>query len=290
MVASDTLVGVIGAGILLVALAGVFVFESRDTSVNKDFAVAETAVAAKDPSSVVITPGGGTRPQPGVCLPQPTPCTDQSITLKLTLGNLPIVDAASKGTYVASVTGAGKTAIVFGPLVAAGDDFKIDQAKNNPDLSGYTTVVVSYETTATPSAPSDVHVFEKAFTATGTSDLKGTFAAKMTAGTAKATLRDTDAGVQVDVTASGLANHTGFVYRVWLHTDGQDVGYAMVGTLTAGNTTLSGSAGGKAADYDHVMITVEPSGFAPAKTAAATGGPNAFVAALKGATIPNAPR
>lgn len=277
MVASDTLVGLIGAGVLLVALAGVFVFESRDTSVTKTLALA--GHEATPSGSIKITLGTGQQlPPPVGCVPANT-CSNGA-DLDLTLKGLTAV-RGDKANYVAMLTGAGKDALVFGPLAASGGDYKASGHKDN--VQGYDKLVVSYETDAAPKQPSHLVVYEKPVN-TGTAGeqkLDNKFTFSLTGGSGTAKFNDAENGLQVDVTLRGLENHSGYQYRVWVHDEqGGTAGYRFVGnmTLAGQDATLSRGVDGSTAKYEHVFVTLEPAIEPTPTVAGAVGGPIVFVA------------
>jgi hypothetical protein len=286
MVASDTLVGLVGAGILLVALVGVFVFESKETATEKSLAAigpdveATTAKLDYDPSS------GVTNPITNQCIGT---CTPQRVKLTLTLESAPTLPGSTL-KYAAFLTG-GTQPLFLGVLAKDQNAYKIAMMQGKDAQPGSNRLVVSLEKTANPTMPSEIVVFDKSFSqpaATADQDVNipGKYPAQLAPGAGESKLRETDQGLQVDVTLTGAKNYSsaGYAYRVWLHDSGANtLGYTFVGNLTAsGNqSTLSVVVAGAQLDsFEHVFITIEPTDASTPRAATEAGGPTLYTATL----------
>jgi len=294
MVASDTLVGLVGAGILLVALAGVFVFESKQTSTTKDVVAVTYNEETKQSTLTYTAPSGVVNPLTGGCAVQGQ-CQPAKVKVAVSLENAPELPGPSGLYYVASLK-EGAKALVLGSLTFNNGKYTLNSDDKTVD-SSYTSFLVSLERTKTPATPSALVVFTKAVTvgttAGSNADLNQKAALDWGQGSAEARLAETDQGLQVDLTFKGAKNYTsaGYVYRAWLHDAQQSIGYVFLGNLTnSESSTLSVVASGSIDTYEHLFVTLEPKDSPTPMRAATAGGPVLFSAKVAPEEVSPLPR
>jgi len=116
MVASDTVVGLVGAGILLVALVGVFVYESQQGGGGSgDLQGGVYEVTSNGSAQNRAGTGTQTGPPANTCVPPAgsQTCTTPQTSVDLTLDGLPDPRDAkyvvfADGTFVTALTKSGK--------------------------------------------------------------------------------------------------------------------------------------------------------------------------------------
>lgn len=235
MVASDTVVGLVGAGILLIALVGVFIVESGGGPATGELEAASFSLQSA--GSYASSASGGTTP-PQVCALNPAApgCTGPSTEVHLTLSGLPKI---GNSYYVAFLTGGGNPAELLGQLTESGTDHKLD-AESAEDTTGFTELIVTVEATATPTAPNTaLTVYQKAISG-GTADLAGTANSNATMGQGEVRLNQAGGGVQVSATLEDVANMTGVTYRAWfVEGDMANATYSFVGNFTFGGSNAT---------------------------------------------------
>ena len=282
MVASDTVVGLVGAGILLVALVGVFIVESRTTSTNTDLEANsyETKVSGDVWSNRQT---GTVNPANGACV-APL-CAPARTSANLTLDDAPTL--GSRAFYVAFLTKAGGSdPYLLGKLDASGASYKINLAPNAQDRQAWESVLITLENSATPTTPSDravVAVKYGPITGDGEANDKkpvagnGTFS--LASGTAKSSLRVSGGSLTGDVSLAGATNHSGFGYRLWFRSNTtQGINYTFAGNLSgdATKTSLSVNVQGTFDDFDQMLVTLEAVDEPTTGPAIRPGGPTVF--------------
>ncbi len=277
MVASDTVVGLVGAGILLVALVGVFVYESRQGGLETP-ELMDAEYASARTGSVSSTAGTGTpAPVTGAC--QAPACTLPSTNVQLEFTNLPDPGGLK---YVVFLTG-GSSAYNAGPLGKSGEKWtlgKTDQT-NNADKN---TVVVSLEKSASATSPGF------ALFSFPTSGVAGTSTFKFLGETGNHTISLTPSGNMLNVSAmiDDVPDKSGYEYHGWLKTEtANGVNFTHVGKFghPAGadehamgkeDLVLAMNVNGTSADYTEFWVTIEATGAMPGD---APGGPAVITAA-----------
>ena len=263
MVASDTVVGLVGAGILLVALVGVFVYESRQGGIESP-GLNDADYMLTGKGSVETTAQQGEAPQ-GNCVPQ-LMCTPASTVVNVEITGLPQVGSLK---YVVFLTG-GSGSYNAGVLAPSGEKWTL--SKTDPvDQSARTTVVISLEKSATATSPGfPIITFPKgAVPANPTDNWLGE--------TGNHTLSLTPSGSMLNVSATidDVPDKNGYEYHGWLKTETDDgVSYTHVGKFghPAGvdehamgmeDLVLAMNVNGTANDYNEFWVTIEPTGTAP---------------------------
>lgn len=276
MVASDTVVGLVGAGILLVALVGVFVYESRQGGI--DDAELENAVYSVDRTGTVTTSAGTSAPG-GTGCPAGSPtqlCTPPSTSVQLEFTNLPNPGGLK---YVVFLTGGGSpyNAGALGPSGEKWTLSKTDQSDN----SNKNTVVVSLEKSATATSPGfTIFSFP-------TSGVKGTSTVNILGETGNHTISLSPSGNQLKVSAmiDDVPDKSGYEYHGWLKTEtANGVNWTHVGKFEhpAGEDShamgkedlvLAKNVNGTSSDFNEFWVTLEPTGITISTEAPKPGGP-----------------
>lgn len=286
MVASDTVVGLVGAGILLVALVGVFVYESRQGGLETpELTDAEYSSVRKGS----FTSSEGTSPPgPGGMAPCPAGsptqvCSPPSTAFSIELTNLP--DPGSL-KYVVFLTG-GDGPYNAGPLGKSGEKWTLGKT-DQVDNTDKTTVVISLEKSATATSPGfPIMTFPTAATMTGTSVVK------ILGETGNHTISLTPSGNMLNVSAmiDDVPDKSGYEYHGWLKTEtANGVNFTHVGKFghPAGedehamgkeDLVLAMNVNGTSADYNEFWVTIEPTGTVVDMNTAKPGGPAVITAA-----------
>jgi hypothetical protein len=283
MVASDTLVGLIGAGILLVALGGVFLFESQQVSASRDLEASSYNVQATR-GDVDVRQGGTMVPNVG-CVP-PGSCPLR-VWANVTLTNMPLIPSNASLHYVAWLT-TGSNHLVMGQLAHADGEYRLDSGAKNRQAA-YNRFLVTLETSAQPSTPSSITLYTKDVdtSSTGRKDVKGSHTAQVASGQGNVRLAEIDSSLRVTVELRGAENRTGLSYRVWLHDPLAAQGYRFAGNLTTDGDAVNGTAvftvsGVRLGTWEHAFVTLEPSSAVPSREpASAPGGVIAFAATFR---------
>lgn len=299
MVASDTVVGLVGAGILLVALVGVFVIESRDTSTDQTLKAAVFSVEAAAESQIHAVSATGVRnPVTNECTTAPLPglpavsCSVAFTKLVLKLNGLPAVGGGA--TYWAFLTNSTSptSRLAFGALQGAGGAYSIEKNESSgparDTCGGYDTLVVTLESVANASEPRGPNVLTKKYgppSSCATAPpvgLGGTYQFQPTGGSCGASFNEVGGSLQVEVKVEGVTNHTGFHYAAWLWKNATGgASYEFLGNLTGTGatfnaTTTGGVAGAQSEDFDAILVTLEPDGAATTGAGVQPSGPVAF--------------
>lgn len=277
MVASDTIVGLVGAGILIVALVGVFVYESG--AGGKDFTATLANPAFTEQGTVKLQKAAGTSvPNPinnqPVCLEQ-AGCRLDETTVRCNFDGLPRVDTLFYVGYLFK-SGDG-TAKRLNELKANGTKYSLEYTMAE-DSTAFNTLVVSLETSAQAAKPTPTAVLYSKPVREGPNDCGGGTPTNLGAGTHKLTLDDASGNTAATVTFDGLTNQTGLEYRAWLQrADGTYKHLANYTGFTGAtlNGSVSGGASGKIGDFNLFVVTLEkpgaavdkPHGFGPLFTA-----------------------
>lgn len=256
MIASDTVVGLVGAAILLSALIGVFVYESGE--VGSDFSVtvfepswAGSGSATLTKRTYVVAPPT----DPGQC--QPPVCTEASTQVSFETSSLPQV---SNLFYVAFLTKADG-ALNLGSLISSSGKYSLSPPyRSSQDQTSMNMFVVSLEKSATAVRPG-MMIYHKPVT-TGNTDLAGGMPMTLGTGTHQLHLDDTSGNIQATITVAGLTNYTGFEYRAFLLGNNGTFDYLQSYTDSALGTnplagTVTGGAAGRIRDYHQFLVTLE---------------------------------
>jgi hypothetical protein len=264
MVASDTVVGLVGAGILLVALVGVFVYESQqgqgsDAELkNANYVVSSTGTTYQN-----VQGTGQQVPQANQCVNNPPtqPCTVQGAQVEVKLTGLP-----SPGNlhYVVFIDGSPDTRAV-GEATASGQTYAIGSKKVNGNFGANPKLSVCLESSGSATSCT----WKIASYAVSGSTVAPTADAMFISGSGNHTVSFTASGSNTNVNArlDNLQNKTGYTYRGWMVKD-TDSGrnYTFVGNFTpdAGSTgnemdgSITGSFAGKRLDFNRFIVTIEP--------------------------------
>lgn len=268
MVASDTVVGLVGAGILLIALAGVFIVESQDTATDVDLQEVRMDLGVGGNLTLQSAQGEYQTLPTGqrVCTP-PGPCRDALTDL-----NAALVGPGSVAPQVFFVAWLmmGESGARLGEFQLSDEEWTCCAPLDEDHLDA-DEFRITLETSATPTAPSAIVIYMTAIDAGAADkadlDVAGTVPGfTFASGDASASVTAVSAGLQVDVTLNDAQNHTGFQYRVWLGPAANTTGgssWRFVGYLNGtGEETIDASlqesvAGANAETYDFLYITLE---------------------------------
>lgn len=256
MVASDTVVGLVGAGVLLVALVGVFIYESQAVEGGSAEFKNVTAQATGE-GTVTVTRGGTPGPVGNTCIPTPTPCT-LATTFEFKVRGLP---TTSSPVYVGYLkNGTAWESLGRGQCTPTECAFT---KRNAPgDKSGLGPFVVGLERGEGVPAPTyplaEFKVENRALSGTATIDFLGK--------TGEHSLVFNSLGSDSEVsTVLRTVPNKGLSYHGWiLKQDGAKVNYTHLGAFAADNpngTSYNASltktiAGGKG-DYLGIIVTLE---------------------------------
>lgn len=276
MVASDTVVGLVGAGVLLVALVGVFVYESSAVE-GGTAELTNFSGTATGSGKVDYTAATGTRPdptRPDVCIPPSPqqPCAKAQTGFDFTVKGLPIPRGLS---YVGFVPD-GTSYIVIGKGSCTATDCKFVKPKSDMDKGSVTKFIVSLER---GDAASPTYIITEF--AIANREISGTQPINFLGETGTHALSFNSLGSDSEVSAV-LRNvpNKGFVYHGWMvKVNGTSVDYRYVGAFGANNgttynATLRGEIAGGKADYLGFVVTLEADG----KARTMPGGPEIITA------------
>ena len=255
MVASDTMVGIIGAVVLTAALIGVFAYE----------ATSETGTTATLKPITHSVTGSGTlsyteAEEAPNCVPAPpvVECAPESTTVTFTAKGLPNIGSAMH--YAGFLSGASGSPVFLGVLKASGSDYSLPSTTKDGDhRTG--AFVVSLETSATPTSPS-LTLFETNITGNSFSgEAQVSLAPNKDQ---ELHINDRIGAADVSGELVNLPRYEGYVYRVWLHDNTTDGKFALLANVTMPesgalfNATLDArvteSTEGR---WDHMMIYLE---------------------------------
>lgn len=291
MVTSDTVVGLVGAGVLLVALVGVFVYESQAGKAETGDLQNAMYNAVASGRVVLVAPQGMTNAQTGQCVPPTgqTMCTPARTEVNLEVTGLPTV---TNVYYVAFLENPGATTgryFTVGKLDASGNKYAISKTTTDNNAQR-TRLIVSLESTQTPSEPRLAFITKDGLTSgAGGNTVDETRSVTFMGAAANHTLefRPGSGGTNVTATLNDVPLRTGLEYRGWLVTENETgLFYTFVGNFTydrgllGGNTTTNGTITGDVPglknDYNRFVVTLESS--SAAFNSARPGGPGVAVA------------
>ena len=251
MVASDTVVGLVGAGILLVALVGVFVYESGQGGGGPtDLKPGTYEFTASGKAS--NRAASGTRvPMSQTCAPGQT-CVDPQTSVDLTLKGLPDPRGAR---YVLYADG-----VLMGALEKKGaDNYTTNGVKELPNQQK-TSITVYLEPSGTQATPSGPKVFEKTGITTTESTITGN--GTFTIFSSGATLAVSYAnGNNITVTLNGATTYNNFVYRAWMVKEdaaGKTFTHIENGTMETGAIKIQGTVPQSVGSYTYLLVTLDP--------------------------------
>lgn len=291
MVSSDTVVGLVGAGVLLVALVGVFVYESQAGKAETGDLQNALYNAVATGRVVEVAPQGTTDPQTGQCVPSPpqTMCTPARTEVNLEVTGLPTI---TNVYYVVFLENPGATTgryYTVGKMDASGNKYAISKttADNNAQRS---RLIVSLETTQAPTEPRLAFITKDGLTqGTAGNSVQETRSVNFMGAAANHTLefRTASGGTNLTASLNDVPLRSGMEYRGWLVTENETgLFYTFVGNFTydrgllGGNTTtdgtISGVVPGLKNDYNRFMVTLEST--SAAFNATRPGGPGVAVA------------
>lgn len=156
MAAKHLVVGVAGALIILLAVAGLMEIDGRAGPYEKPLQPAEVTLAV-DGQYQATGPQGSTGPG-GVCIPD-TPgggCAPARLEVELHLAGL--APMAPEAHYVAFLTGSGLSPIALGTLSHEDDGHTLD-AQEERDAREYETLVVALHKDAAAATPGPLRVY-----------------------------------------------------------------------------------------------------------------------------------
>lgn len=284
MVASDTLVGLVGAGVLLVALVGVFVYESQ--AVEGGTADLKNAVdTATATGKVNYDPATGQRPNPTLpCVPPPgeAACKEAQTGFDFTVAGLPPARGLLYMGYVLD----GANHIVVGKGQCTPTECKFTKPKSTLDKGGVTKLIISLERSEAPSPTyvlAEFPISNREASGTATINFLGT------TGDHRLSFNSLGSDSEVSAVLKNVPNK-GYIYHGWMMKQvGAQVNYTYVGVFGADNgnassynATLRANIPGGKADYLGFFVTFEQ-GDAAKK---APGGPNVIEALYGVASSP----
>lgn len=268
MVASDTVVGLVGAGILLVALVGVFIIESKEPASTgmkelADSGVALTATGSfvSDPKETPVNPARPDVCPPDNAVPPSTFCSPANTNITLTVTGLPALPEG--GAYAAFfVNGADQKSLGV-PHQMNGYMWAFSEEK---EYIGASEIYVSFANAGAP----PLRVLSGPITE-GPISLTATLDLPISGKNATFTLTEVDGSLQGSVSVSEYHNYTGWHYVAWATEKGNASHYEHLGDLTSTgaaayddyadtlNATVEfGLSGHKIADLMDMLITLEP--------------------------------
>lgn len=278
MVASDTVVGLVGAGILLVALVGVFLYESGEIGTDLDVTAFTPSLAVDSNSKTVLkaqtgqailNPLGGSNCTPPACTPPRTEAYFNATGLPA-MTDLLYVGWLSTGTAHANLGALTYT--------QAQNRHSLSYVRSE-DRTSMNQFLVSLEKGASATQPSLAVYSKPVKTNPDTTVLTDGSLAALGGGTHRVHVDDSTGNVQATVTYEGLANYTqvGFQYRAWLKkADGTYDHLANYTDFPAAE--VAGGAPGTVQDWAEFVVTLEnptsktdkPLGYGPLFTARLT--------------------
>jgi hypothetical protein len=257
MVASDTLVGIVGAVILTVALIGVFVFEASSGSDAQE--VPARGYAASSSGSLEYTaPTTG----PPDCQPPVIECTAEETTVTMSVQNLP--ELRGGDLHYGAFLRKPSQNLFMDTLTKSGANYQLEWS-DDADHQDAEAVVVTLETTATPGGLGIV-LFNASVASGGSISFSGNVTLAQVASQALVVSEGGDAAT-VTGALTELRDLDGYEYRIWLHDDGasgsvwrlvQNISMpdeAPGGTFTA---SVDGSVSGPTdGGYDNIWVSLE---------------------------------
>lgn len=275
MVASDTVVGLVGAGILLVALVGVFVYESQAVE-GGSADLKNVAPSATASGKVLYDAATGTRPQPGVCVPPTgeTTCKDAQTGFDFTVKGLP----PARGLLYVGYVQDGANFILVGKGQCMPSECKFTKPKATLDKGAVTKLIISLERAEVPAPTYVLAEFPIA-----NREASGTVTVNFLGTTGEHRLSFNSLGKDSEVSAvlKGVPNKS-YVYHGWMAKQvGANTNYTYLGAFradnpnaTSYNATLRQNIAGGKADYLGLVVTFE----IDAKAKTSPGGPNVIEA------------
>ncbi len=206
MVASDTLVGIVGAVILTVALVGVFVYEANAPGGDTGFSSSGFSVTADGSTSYTPADDGD--------LPIPDDDTPEQYTFQCTISNLP--ELAGGELYYGVFLRKSSGNVFLDTLTKSGSDYSINYDEE-ADHSDATAAIITLETSQNPSSPG-VILFNATIGSNGDVSFSGNVSLALSAGQSLSVSQSGDS-ISVSGTLSNLPVHDGFMYRVWAQDD-----------------------------------------------------------------------
>lgn len=257
MVASDTVVGFVGAAILLVALIGVFVYESKAPAEDSLNLERKTMELAGDGSASLRGQEPAQPPIP--CNPAvPQTCRAPATAIFLNLTGLPMV---GQDLHFVAFLKKSDGALRLNELTQTAGKHSLSYT-DSQDRTAYQQgqLVVTLELASNPDTPSNIPVYSKSLAGART-DL-GVPAAPFTLATGNHTvkLQEGDSGLRVTIEFAGLANYSGYDYRVWAFKGQNATEFTFEGNVTEGagsfDATTSFVLGGSRSDWT-ILVTLE---------------------------------
>lgn len=254
MVASDTLVGIVGAVILTIALIGVFVYEANAPGAGPAMSSSTFAVTADGSTDYQAADDGGT----------PAPITDddtpEQYTFECTISNLP--ELAGGELYYGVFLQKSSGNVFLDTLTKSGADYTINY-EEEADHSDATAAIITLETTQNPSSPS-VILFNATIGSNGDVSFSGNISLALS-DTQSLSVSQSGDSISVSGTLSNLPVHDGFMYRVWALDDASGGATWRVVTnisMPESGATFSPSADGSASaqtddGFDRVFVSLE---------------------------------
>lgn len=253
MVASDTLVGIVGAVILTIALIGVFVYEANAPGGGEEFDSSQHAVEA-DGSQSYQEGDPGTPP-----VIDPTPGV---YTLECSVEGLP--ELGGELYYGAFLKKPSET-VSAGTLSKSGRTYNCDYTSTE-DHTDATQLLITLETSQNPNRPG-----VPLFNATFENNDQLTFSGNITlALSEQQSLAVSQGGgtITVSGTLSNLPVRDGFMYRIWAHDDAEGgavwrvvANISMPESGSTFSTEVDGTASGAVeGGFDRLVISLEKEG------------------------------
>lgn len=254
MVASDTLVGIVGAVILTIALVGVFVYEANAPGGENAFSSSSFSVMADGSTSYTPADDGGT----------PAPITNddtpEQYTFECTISNLP--ELAGGELYYAVFLQKSSGNVFLDTMTKSGSDYTINYDEE-ADHSDADAAIVTLETTQNPSSPGII-LFNATIGSNGDVSFNGSVSLALSEAQRLSVSQSGDA-ISVSGTLSNLPVHDGFMYRVWALDDASGgatwrvvANISMPDSGATFSPTVEGSASAQTEDgFDRVFISLE---------------------------------
>lgn len=251
MVASDTLVGIVGAVILTIALIGVFVYEAN----------APGGGDAMTSSSYSVAADGSTDYQAasqGTALPGDE--TPEQYTFQCTISNLP--ELAGGELYYGVFLRKSSGNVFLDTLTKSGADYTINYDEE-ADHSDATAAIITLETSQNPSSPG-VILFNATIANNGDISFSGNVSLALS-DTQSLSVSQSGDSIAVSGTLSNLPVRSGFMYRVWAVDDASGgATWVIISNITMPDSgaTFSPSADGSASaetedGFDRLFVSLE---------------------------------
>lgn len=251
MVASDTLVGIVGAVILTIALIGVFVYEAN----------APGGGDALTSSSYGVTATGSSEYQPadeGGVLPGDE--TPERYTFDARISNLPelIGGELYYGVFLQKSSGN----VFLDTMTRSGSDYTISY-EEEADHSDARAAIITLETSQNPRSPG-VILFNATIANNGDVTFSGNVSLALS-DTQSISVSQSDGTIAVSGTLSNLPVRSGFMYRVWAVDDASGgATWVVVSNISmpdSGATfspSVDGSASAETEDgFDRLFVSLE---------------------------------